>query len=181
MAKTVQSEELVILSVRNKRTSIEIVYRKGTDDYSVNFHENPLPSFAKSIEALGPHVATLCELPASEAKKIVATGITVREDGDNMLGLIVAKKSIKKGKRVMNIATPLLSMYPDDENKTLDHMDEGEARAIEKVIKEATRYLAGERAQGLITFEEEPKKKKEDDSTVPLKLEPADVPDGDQN
>lgn len=147
-----------ITSVRNLRKSIKIEWTQGSDDYSVNFHDNPLPSFLKSLDALVPHVCTLCELPAKDEAKIVATGITVRENGDNSLALIVAKKKIKKGKRVFNIATPLLSMYPDENDKTVDCMDEAEAKAIDKVVQEATKYVRngpGDRAQGQIDFRDE--------------------------
>ena len=171
MPKKEINEVITILSVRNKRKCIEIGWMAGADKVVREFHDNPLPSFLKSIDALNPHVAAICELPASEAKKISATGITVRQDGDNALALIVARKAIKKGKRIMNIATPILHMYADLENKSLDHMEKDEAAAIEKVIKEAVLYLAGERAQGQIEFNEEtPPKKEEDDGTEPIKF-----------
>lgn len=167
MPKEKKNEPVLIRAVRNLRESIRIVWTQGSDDYGVNFHDNPLPSFLKSLVALAPHVCSLCELPAADSKKIIVVGITCRENGDNILARIVAKKTIKRGKRVFNIATPLLSMYADDENKTVDHMDEDEARAIEKVIAEATKYIAGERAQGQIQFDEEPAGgKPEEDGTA---------------
>lgn len=169
MAKKETKEVITILSVRNKRKCIAIAWMAGADKVVREFHDNPLPSFLRAIDALNPHVATLCELPSSEAKKISATGITVSPDGDNSLALIVARKAIKKGKRIMNIATPLLPMYGDDENKALDHMDKHEAAAVEKVINEALKYLAGERAQGQIQFKEEtPLKEDKGEGTSPL-------------
>lgn len=153
--KEKKNEAVTIKKVRNLRKSIKIAWTQGSDEYDVNFHDNPLPSFLKAIAALGEHVCSLCELPASDVKKIVATGITCAENGENVLALIVAKKTIKKGKRVFNISTPLLSMYPDEENKTTDHMEKEQSAAIEKVISEATKYINGDRAQGQIEFEEE--------------------------
>jgi len=163
MATKKQDETVTIRAVRNNRKSILIEWLQGADEYSVTFHDNPLPSFLKAIDGLTPHVLTLCEFPAGDAKKIVSTGITVRQKGgENEEALIVAKKRVRKGKRVLNIATPLLPMYPDAEEKTADHMSEDEAAAIEKVIKEAKRYLAGERAQGQIVFEPDPADKKDE-------------------
>lgn len=158
-----KDESIEITAVRNNRASIHIEWLQGTDEYAVTFHDNCLPSFSKALDALPDHVCTLCELPAKDAAKIAATGITVRQKGDNHLALIVAKKKIKKAGRVFNIATPLLPMYEDDENKGADHMEPAEAKAIEKVISEAKKYLLGERAQGQIKFEEEAQEKKKGD------------------
>ena len=147
--------ELTIRSVRNKRTCIAMEWTVNEDDHKVTFHDNPLPSFYKALEALPEHVCTLCELPAKDAGKIQAVGITLRPNGENQQALIVARKKIAKGKRVFNIATPLLSMYADDENPGGDHMDPEIAKAIAKVESEAKKYILGERAQGRIEFEEE--------------------------
>lgn len=154
-AKKEELKEIVITSVRNGRKSIKIAWTEGADSVSREFHDNPRKSFYKAIEGLVPHVCTLCELPEKDAKKITATGITVTAKGDNNLALIVAQKKIKKAGRVFNISTPLLPMYPDAENKSADHMEDAESRAIEKVVAEAKKYLLGDREQGQIAFEDE--------------------------
>lgn len=166
-AKEEKPKQVVITSVRNLRKSIKIEYTQGTDAFTINCHDMPQKSFYTALEKLAPHVCALCDFAAKDSEKISATGITVREKGDNNLALIVARKTIKRGKRVFNISTPLLPMYADDENKTADHMDEEEAKAIEKVISEAKKYVAGDRAQGQIEFEDdepETKKGKADDT-----------------
>lgn len=165
-------KEIVITAVRNLRKSIRIEWTEGSDEVGRNFHDNPLPSFYKALDALNPHVCTLCELPAKDAEKVQAIGITVRAKGDNNLALIVARKKIRKGKRIFNIATPLLAMYEDEDNRSADYMEKDEAKAIEKVISETRKYLDGERAQGQIVFEEEkkPEKKGDDDATAPLEF-----------
>jgi hypothetical protein len=152
-------KEIVIRSVRANGRSIRFEWMHGGDAYAVTFHDNPLPSFDKAIKGLAVHVAALCELPAKDVEKIEATGITVRPLGDdNQQALIVAKKKIRKGKRVFNISTPLLAMYPgkDAETKGSDAMDPDEAKAIEKVIAESKKYITGERAQGKLALEDLP-------------------------
>ncbi len=169
MAKT-KTESISVTAVRNLRKSIKIEYIQGTDEYAVNCHDNPLPSFYKALKALDAHVCSLCEFPTKDAEKIEATGITVRDKGDNALALIVARKKIRKGKRIFNISTPLLAMWPDEENKGADFMDEDVAKAIEKVIVEAKKYVIGDRAQGQIEFEDEEKDagEKAPDNTEPF-------------
>lgn len=176
--ETKPTGEIVIRSVRLKRASLALKWTQGEDEYGVTFHENPLPSFTKAIAALVPHVCSLCELPERDADKIEATGITMTPNGENTLALITAKKRVKKAGRVFNIATPLLPMYADEENKKADRMEPAEAKAIEKVATEARKYIAGERAQGRINFgaDDEPKKPKGDDNTpdFPALNEPKD-------
>lgn len=167
MAKN-EKKDTVITSVRNTRKAIVIEWNEGLDTCARSFHDNPLPSFTKALEGLTEHVVTLCEFPAGYAKGITATGITVREKGDNSLALITAQKKMKRNGRVLNIPTPILAMYEDPENKGADHMSGAEAAAIEKVIKETKKYLAGERAQGQIAFEEEKKEEKADEKTEPF-------------
>lgn len=144
---------ITITKVRLKKKSIHLEWTEGNDTCSRDFHENPLPSFIEAIKALVPHVISLCELPPKYAEKMTATGITVTPKGDNAFALITSQKQIKKGKRVLNIATPTLPMDADEENKAADHLEPEQADAIELVIAEAKRYLAGDRAQGQITLE----------------------------
>jgi hypothetical protein len=142
----------------------------------VSFHDKPLPSFEKALAALAPFVCSLCELPAKDAEKVEPTGITLRELGDdNQQALIVAKKRIRKGKRVFNISTPLLAMWEPakkEGEEAADHMDEDCAKAIAKFETEAKRYIRNgpdDRAQGKLKLEEEKKPApKKGDNTTPF-------------
>ncbi len=165
-----------ILSVRNTRKAIVIEWMEGLDECSRSFHENPLPSFTEALNGLTEHVVTLCEFPAGYAKGITATGITVREKGESTTALIVAQKKLKRNGRVLNIPTPLLAVHEDPENKGADHMTDAEAAAVELMIAETKRYLAGDRAQGIIAFEDakpEPKPDKSNTETFPTLVEEA--------
>lgn len=169
------TEEIIVKSCRYNGRSIRCEWEKGTDFYAVTFHDNPLPSFEKALKALAVHVCSLCELPAKDVDKVEPTGITVRELGeDNAQALIVAKKKIRKGKRVFNIATPLLAMYPsqDAEKKGSDCMDEDEAKAVAKFSAEIKKYILGERAQGKLALEEEKPAKGDDEPALPGLTEP---------
>ena len=153
-----KNESITILAVSNLRKSIRIKWEQPNgataDTYNVNFHENPLPAFYKALDALKPHVCNLCELHARDADKLSIVGIVCKEHGENTSASIIARKTLKRGRRVSGVETPSLPMYPEEGNKSKDHLDEDQAAAIEKVVTEATRYVAGERAQGQIVFEE---------------------------
>lgn len=163
------TEEISVRKCRYNGRSIRCEWEQGSDAYAVTFHDNPLPSFLKALKALSEHVCSLCDLPSKDADKIEPTGITISPMGEeNAQALIVAKKKIRKGKRVFNISTPLLAMYPaeDVEKKGSDAMDPEEAKAIEKFATEVRKYIRNgpdDRAQGKLALEEEkpdPKDKK---------------------
>jgi hypothetical protein len=153
-----KTEEVIVRSVRYNGRSISAQWEQGGDSCSRTFHDNPLPSFLKALAALAPHVCTLCELPAKDSEKIEVTGITLRALGDdNQQGLVVAKKRIRKGKRVFNISTPLLALWEPkekEEKASTDRMDEETAKAISKVESETKKYITGERAQGKLALED---------------------------
>lgn len=157
--------EIIVRSARYNKRSISCEWMQGADAYAVTFHDNPLPSFEKALAALPAVVCSLCGFPAKDAEKIEATGITIRPLGeDNDQALVTAKKKIGKGKRVFNISTPLLAMYPgkDADKKGTDAMEEDEAKPIARFASEVKKYILGERAQGKLSFEEEkPAPKKE--------------------
>ena len=167
MAKKEEKQDVIVRSVRFNGRSIHIVWHVAKDKFDVTFHENPLPSFIKAMEALAEHVCTLCEMPSKDAAKIEPTGITVNPMEDCPIALITAKKKLKRSGRVFNISTSVLQMYKDPENEGADYMTEAEAAAIEKMVKEAKRYVAGERAQGLLELAE-PETKKEPSNIEPL-------------
>lgn len=155
MAKKKSNGEIAVRRVRFNRKSIFCEWENGGDLYKVTFHDNPLASFEKALTGLAPHVCALCELPAKDEEKITPTGITLSPLGDdNEQGLITAGKKIRKGKRVFNISTPLLALWPakDAEKKGTDCMDDDQAKAITKFANEAKKYILGERAQGKLAL-----------------------------
>lgn len=179
MAKNEKTQEIEVRSIRVKRASIACEWTQGDDDYKVTFHDNPLPSLYKALDGLKPHVVSLAELPAKDEEKLSVTGITVSTKGEAVQATITAKKPLKRNKRVLNIATPILPMYENEENKEADHMSDDEAAAVEKLIKEAKKYIAGDRAQGKLALEdgesEKGKKDKGPDNVAefPALTEPA--------
>jgi hypothetical protein len=173
-----KTEEIIVQKIRFNGRSVACVWTQAGDTYNVTFHDKPLPSFVKALEALASHVCSLCELPSKDAEKVEPTGVTLLELGDdNQRAVIVAKKKIRKGKRVFNITTPLLALWEPKKSEegaeTADHMDEDTAKAIAKFESEAKRYIRNgpdDRAQGKLKLEEEPKpgEKKKGDNTTPF-------------
>ena len=158
MTKKPKTEEVIVQSIRTNGRAITCKWTQGGDSYAVTFHDNPLPSFNKALAALAPHVCSLCELPAKDADKVETTGVTIVPLGeDNEQALITAKKKIRNGKRVFNISTPLLAMWPaaDADKKGTDAMDDDEAKAITKFAAEGKKYIIGDRAQGKLAIEKE--------------------------
>lgn len=171
MAKKTTTEEVIVTSVRFNGRSLKATWDQGGDPCSRTFHDNPLPSFIKALDALKAHVCTLCELPANQEEKIIVKGVTIAALGDdNQQAVIVASKKLKRAKRVMNFSTPLLAMWaPKDKDADPgDRMDDDTAKAIAKLETETKKYICGERAQGKLALEEEEEKKPKKDAEEKL-------------
>lgn len=159
------TDSLSIRRVRNNRKSIYIEWDSAKDAIKRTFHANPRKSFYKALDNLIPFVCELCEFPAKDSEKITVTGITVSGEGDDIKGMIIARKKIAKGKRVLNIPTPILRLYQSkEEGDESDHMTAKQAAGIEKVLLEAEKYLNGDREQGEIKYEEEEGEPEKDES-----------------
>lgn len=154
-----KTEEVLVRSVRFNGRSLKCDWEQGDDACSRTFHDNPLPSFIKALEALRSHVCSLCELPAKDEEKITVTGVSLRPLGDdNAQGVIFAKKKLRKGKRSFKFSTPLLALWePKDKEDKLksDALDEDTAKAMVKVETETKKYICGERAQGKLALEDD--------------------------
>ena len=156
MAKKPKS--LVIHKVRLTRRNVIIKYHNGAAALTCEDPENPLPEFKSAIAALGALVLEICHLPDDYSEGLLATGVTVTDDGQFT---IQAKKSFGDAASPLNIATPLRVREAEEGGKLPGLTDEQD-NLIEEVLEQAKRYILGERAQGVLFSEED---EPEDDTT----------------
>lgn len=150
--------DLMIKKVRRTRTHVFIAYSRGNEDGTVKSRENPLPPFNASLDALSPLVCSICAFPAAYSAGMTVGGLTLAGTIDAQLVTIIAKKDLPDNDRPFNIATPLRLLFapeavegaePEPGPKAIPLAKKSVA-LIDQVIAEAKRYVAGERAQGLI-------------------------------
>jgi hypothetical protein len=152
---------LTIQKIRRTRTHIFIAYTHGNEDQTLKSRENPLPSFNEALDALTSLVCVICALPPAYVDKMTVGGITLAGTIDAQLITIIAKKDVPESNRPFNIATPLRLLFAPEpvEGTTLEPgpkaipLPKHAVALIDHLIAEAKKYVAGERAQGLINFD----------------------------
>jgi hypothetical protein len=146
------TKEFKILKVKRTQKAIFIAFKKEDEEHDVTAHDNPLPSFYPSFDALAPLVCALCELPSKYTDGMTVTGVTLTKSGKADACLLIAKKTIEGNTRPFNIVTPLVLMDPPEAGEAA-HLTTKESGLVNAVIEEAKKYVRGERAQGQIVFD----------------------------
>lgn len=138
-----------IKSVRITRRHIVIDWTTPEGDFGLKLRDNPLPSFTRAVEALGALVLDILHLPTEYGKGLTATGITVADKQGTHLVCITAKKELTDCNAPFNIATPLRFLdHPKEEGTYSPPLTDAQVGLVEAVIKEAKKYVKGDRAQG---------------------------------
>lgn len=154
-------DKIRVIAMRNSPKGVLCEWVEDGDPISRTFHDQPLPSFYKALEAMPEHVCTLAELSGKDAEKIECTGITLTYRGEkdvSILATLTARKSLKRSGRILNLTTTPLSIDPPKEPDGSDHLSKEESAAVKKLVNEVLKYINGERStQKLMAFVEEQK------------------------
>jgi len=159
-----------ISKVRLKQRAVVIEYSSEKESHALTSRDNPLPSFVTAVENLKAIALGILHLPAEYAEKMKTTGLTLVDKQETQLVTIVAQKELPECHSPFNIATPLRFMaHPETEGSYSPPLTEKEVAAVQEVIDEAKKYVAGERAQGQLPLG---KDEDADDDTEDGKQEP---------
>lgn len=143
-----------IKRVRIKRRAVVIDYENEGEDHSVTSRDNPLPSFVKAVEALAPLVLDVLHLPSEYQHGLKPTGITIVEKQETELVVVTAQKELTDCNSPFNIATPLRFMaHPKEEGSYSPPLSERQVALVDAVVKEAKKYVKGDRAQGQLPLD----------------------------
>ena len=150
---------LTIQKVRRTRAHIFAAFTHAKEESTLKCRENPLSSFTAALDALAPAVCIICGFPASYAEKMTVGGITLAGPLDGQMITIIAKKDLPDNSRPLNIATPLRLIFAPEQageatpGEKAVPLPKNLVALIETVVAETKKYVAGERAQGMINFE----------------------------
>jgi hypothetical protein len=146
-----------ICSARRSRKSICIAYSQGESDVVITERENPLPSFNKAFDALAPLVANICHLPADYTKKdFRVVGFKLTEGHGSRQVSIIGRRDLKDAAKEFVLVTPFRMIdKPSEEGAVGDVLTPKFVELVEEAIEEAKKYVKGERAQGLLAFDED--------------------------
>jgi len=157
------AQPLRITRVKRTRQNISIAWKVGEDKFDITSRDNPLPSFAKALDALAPVVCAICGLPDGYKDGLTANGAYISAVAGVDAVALVASKQLPDNNRPFNISTPLrLMSAPETEGAANPPLLEKQIAAIQEVLDEAKKYVKGDRAQGQIALEAEEGEEAED-------------------
>lgn len=137
---------IVFKKISIKGDQVTLVYsnperKQKTGD---EFKEAPLPEFREALQALDI-VRNDLPLAMDEIDELVIGGVSLKYHAGEYVGATIsASVKIEEMNRPWNFNTPLIDILTD-ENVT--------SPMIEKLVSKAKRYLAGERAQGVLDLD----------------------------
>jgi len=109
--------------------------------------EAPLPEFIGALDALAPHVVSLCEFPEEYLKDLKVIAISISDTEGLMGAVISAKKKLKSSRSPFIIHTPHKTDLDPSRKLTQKTLTIEQSTAIRNLIAEAERFLSGKRAQ----------------------------------
>lgn len=145
--------EIVFVKVTRKRICIK--WRVGENERSLGERDEPLPSFRRAFEALTPIVGTICHFPA----KYSETGLRVTElhigsKGGVETAALTARKDLDDASKEFSFTTPeRLMENPTEEGAYSPPLNKEDAGLIADAVREAKKYISGQRSQSEIVWE----------------------------
>lgn len=166
-AEKTRTEQIQIRKVRRTRTRIFIAWNKGNEEQTTKSSQNPRKSFHAALDALPPLICKICALPAAYVDKMTAVGLTIAGDGDEESVTLLAKKDLSDNAHPFNLVTPLRRLGapaepPEEGSPKTVPLDDEQLKLIDAVVREAKRYVLGDREQGELNLEGAPEPGPED-------------------
>lgn len=123
---------------------------------TITAHEAPLESFNEAMNNLRTVVREMLELPEKWVETVLIKTLSISRTKAGTRSVSIAFSRTGKTGRTFAAPTPLFRIdSPENEDERID--PELSKKSIELVvimINEAMRYVAGERAQALLPFEQ---------------------------
>lgn len=128
----------------------------SSEEIDLTAHEAPLESFDKALQALGVVAAKQldCDNDWSGKIEVVSLSVSYNERGVRTVTINFVKPMLQ-GKTLHPLKTPAFQIDDDKESGERRQCTENHADRVIAALKEAQRYVAGERGQGVLGFEEE--------------------------
>lgn len=152
----------------NKHVALHWVSRRKTASEAQEQHhhqlecaEKPRPKFDVALQAFLPFLLKIIGAPASWSDNTRVTGVSLNREEDDRQGIVItATRKCPHGSAPIAINTPHLREPIEDKDTGPNFFLDGMTDAIEEMCAEAQAYLDGDRAQGELFGDDEPKKKK---------------------
>ena len=166
-------KHIVIQKVTKTRRFIQITYLHGDEKLTVKSNENPLPSLGHAFDALEPLVCHIMQLEGTYCESLSIIGASFGMLRDARTISIHAKKSLVQSTKLMKLDTPpVLLDQPKTEGVVTPPLDTMQVMLADTLVEEAKKYIRGERAQGILTMDEDEEDGEDFSNEAPGQTEP---------
>ena len=156
------SDERRVKRVKVAKGKVEIIVHTGSvldpDEISIKSADEPRPQLPAALQALAPHVLTLCELRGSLEVRSVSFSYTQGAEDEIVMGASVSGlRPLASSRSPMVVNSPHVpeSDYGGNEDSECV-LDADFVDALDAVVVEALAYVDGQRAQGQLFEEKRP-------------------------
>lgn len=126
-------------------------------------HDAPLPAFDKALQSLGPVAALALGCPSSYADNVEVESFSLSYTENGVRSVVIhIIKPLLQGTASHKLKTPTIQIEDDKQTGERRQCTPNHAERVIDAIKEAQRYVAGDRSQQVLGFEED----EEDDDKI---------------
>jgi hypothetical protein len=146
-----------ILTGRRTRKTIAIGWRQGESHFDLDERDNPIPALVNALDALNAVAVEVLHVPASWCEtNFRVIGVTFGDQGGAGTFSLVCRKGFEDASKEFAFATPpRLLAHPVEPGSYTPPVSPESVAAIEEAREQFKCYVIGERAQGVIQFEED--------------------------
>ncbi len=119
-------------------------------------HDAPLPAFDEALQSLGPVAALALGCPSSYADNVNVDGFSLSYTENGTRSVVISfTKPLLQGTAEHKMKTPTVQIEDDKTTGERRQCTPNHAERVIEAIKQAQRYVGGERSQQVLGFEEE--------------------------
>lgn len=154
--EALNTREQKVVPDKNKPGETKTKEVQSSETITVESPDVPLESFDKALQALGVVAAKQldCDNDWSGKIEVISLSISYNERGVRTV-VINFIKPLLQGATLHPLKTPAFQIDDDKQSGERRQCTENHADRVSAAIKEAQRYVLGERGQGVLGFEEE--------------------------
>lgn len=136
------------IKVIKEEVVVEVSQRFDGGNFNGDIKSTPAPSFLKTIIELKPFVIDMCELAKNSDIEICGISLSYHGEIETQAAVITFRKRLSEGNASITINSPMKYVEAIGDNEESSQlMPEAMGILMDKITKEAVKYVKGFREQ----------------------------------
>ena len=125
------------------------------DEHILRSNETPRPEFIEAMLGLRQAIVVEAELPEEMIEQITPRGVSLKTYADGRMGAVISgTRALENSNSPLVLNTPLKADEGANETDPTPLLSDVTREAVDEVVREAVKYIQGERAQQELLLEE---------------------------